>query len=98
MDHLARIIYAFASVSGLGILFGVGLAVASKILSVQKNERVTQLEEALPGLNCGTCGFAGCSAYAEALAETDRPSVVVVKVDYQENRKLTDRLGRLLAH
>jgi Na+-translocating ferredoxin:NAD+ oxidoreductase RNF subunit RnfB len=71
VDYLVRTIYAFASVSGLGILFGVGLAVASKILAVQKNERVAQLEEALPGLNCGACGFAGCSSYAGALAETD---------------------------
>ena len=71
MDHLARIVYAFASVSGLGILFGVGLAVASKILAVKKNEKVAQIEEALPGLNCGACGFAGCAAYAEAVAESD---------------------------
>ncbi len=71
MDHLVRIAFAFASVSGLGILFGVGLAVASKILAVRKNEMVAHLEEALPGLNCGTCGFPGCSSYAEAVAESD---------------------------
>ncbi len=37
-------------------------------------------------------------AMAEALATTDRPSVVVVEVDYSENRKLTQRLGRLISH
>jgi acetolactate synthase I/II/III large subunit len=37
-------------------------------------------------------------AMIRALAKTDVPSVVVVPVDYAENRRLTDRLGRLLAH
>jgi acetolactate synthase-1/2/3 large subunit len=34
----------------------------------------------------------------DALARDDRPSVVIVPVDPSENRKLTDRLGRLLPH
>jgi acetolactate synthase-1/2/3 large subunit len=37
-------------------------------------------------------------AMEEAFAEKHRPSVVVVPVDYSENRLLTKRLGRLLAH
>lgn len=36
-------------------------------------------------------------ALKQALAETKRPSVVVVKVDYSENVRLTERLGKLLA-
>jgi acetolactate synthase-1/2/3 large subunit len=34
----------------------------------------------------------------EAFAVTDRPSVVVVPVDYGENMRLTRRLGELLQH
>jgi electron transport complex protein RnfB len=52
----SRIIYAFVSVGGLGLLFGAGLAVASMVLAVRKNEMLARLEEALPGLNCGACG------------------------------------------
>ncbi len=37
-------------------------------------------------------------ALEQAFGQTDRPAVVVVAVDYRENRKLTTRLGRLLAH
>ena len=33
-----------------------------------------------------------------AITVTDRPSVVVVPVDYDENMKLTKRLGELLCH
>jgi len=70
----SRIIYAFLSVGGLGLLFGVGLAVASMILAVRKNELLARIEEALPGLNCGACGYAGCTSYAEAIAESDASS------------------------
>lgn len=37
-------------------------------------------------------------ALKEAFAITDRPSVIVVPIDYSENMKLTERLGKLLAH
>ena len=37
-------------------------------------------------------------ALAKAFSITDRPSVIVVPIDYTENMKLTERLGQLLAH
>ncbi len=37
-------------------------------------------------------------AMNEAFAQTDKPSVVVVPVDYSENNRLTERLGKLIAH
>ena len=66
--NLTRILFSFVSVSGLGILFGIGLAIASRLLAVKKNELVEHLEAVLPGLNCGACGYAGCSGYAEAIS------------------------------
>ncbi|RKX84765.1 MAG: electron transporter RnfB [Spirochaetes bacterium] len=65
--NLIKVLYAFLSVSGLGIVLGIGLAYASKIFTVKKNEKREKLENALPGLNCGACGYAGCSSYAEAI-------------------------------
>ncbi|MBN1525584.1 MAG: RnfABCDGE type electron transport complex subunit B [Spirochaetales bacterium] len=62
------ILYALIGVAGLGILFGIGLSLASRFLAVQKNEKVELIEKALPQVNCGACGFAGCAAYAEAVA------------------------------
>ena len=61
---VVRIAYALASVAGLGILLGLGLAVASRLLAVRRDERVEAIEQLLPGANCGACGFAGCAAYA----------------------------------
>ena len=62
-----RIVYALTSVAGLGILLGLGLAFASRLLAVRRDERVEAIEKALPGANCGACGFAGCAAYAATI-------------------------------
>lgn len=51
---------------GLGLACSVVLAVASKFLSVEEDPRVEAVLEALPGANCGGCGFAGCESYAAA--------------------------------
>ena len=66
-----KILWAFLSVGLLGALLGVGLYVASKFFFVKKDERVARVEAALPGLNCGACGFAGCESYADAIISSD---------------------------
>lgn len=66
---MGEIAVAVSIISGLGLLFGVGLSYASKVFAVKVDERVTQIREALPGANCGACGFTGCDAYANAVAE-----------------------------
>ncbi len=68
---------AFLAVSGLGILFGIGLAYASKVFAVKKDELIEELEDALPGLNCGACGYAGCSSYAEVIAGGDEEDLTL---------------------
>ena len=68
-----EIIYAVAALGGMGIVFGVLLAVASKYLSVETDERIPQITEVLPGANCGGCGFAGCGAFASAVVEKKAP-------------------------
>lgn len=67
MAVVLNILFAFLTVSVLGVVLGLGLAFAAKMLAVKKDERINDLVEALPGLNCGACGFAGCAAYAEAV-------------------------------
>ena len=64
-------------VSGIGLVVGVGLAVASSIFAVPKNEIEEKVRECLPGANCGACGFSGCDGYAQAIAkgETDNISL-----------------------
>ncbi|MDO5400111.1 MAG: RnfABCDGE type electron transport complex subunit B [Eubacteriales bacterium] len=61
------IIIAIAILGGLALIFGLVLAAASKVFYVETDPRLDQLNECLPGANCGGCGYAGCSAYAEAV-------------------------------
>ena len=60
---------ALIVMGGLGLLFGIGLAIASRVFFVKKDPRVEQIEEALPGAHCGACGAPGCSGYAEGVVE-----------------------------
>lgn len=52
---------------GLGVIFGVGLAIASKKFCVKLDPRIEEIFEKLPGANCGACGMPGCIGFAEAL-------------------------------
>ena len=46
-------------VVALGFVFAVILTIAAKVFFVPVDETVVKLREALPGANCGGCGFAG---------------------------------------
>ena len=64
---------AIAILGGLGVAFGLVLSAASKVFHVETDPRLDQLNECLPGANCGGCGFAGCGAYAEAVLNGEAP-------------------------
>ncbi len=64
-----EILIALAVLGGLGLVFGLVLAVASKVFYVKTDPRLEQLQDALPGANCGGCGYSGCAAYAQAVLE-----------------------------
>jgi len=53
----------------IGFLFGVFLSFLSKKLKVAEDERVKNILDVLPGINCGACGFSGCRAFAEAVVK-----------------------------
>jgi len=54
---------------GLGSGFAVVLLIASEKLRVEVDPKIEQIHQALPNLDCGACGFAGCGSYAEAVLE-----------------------------
>lgn len=58
-------------IGGMGLVFGLVLAIASKVFEVQLDPRVEQIIAALPGANCGACGKAGCAGYADAVVHED---------------------------
>ena len=57
----------------LGLIFGVLLSVASNVFAVEVDPKVEAVRSALPGANCGACGFPGCDGLANAIAEGSAP-------------------------
>ena len=64
------VISSILGIGGLGLLFGTGLAYASKKFAVEVDPKIEQIIDELPGANCGGCGFPGCSGYAEAVVKS----------------------------
>lgn len=60
----AVIVVTLTGLVGAGIL-----AVASRFMHVKVDERITKIQDILPGANCGACGYAGCADYAGAIVQ-----------------------------
>ena len=73
-------------VSGLGLLAGIGLALANLLMAVKVNEKAEKIYKVLPGINCGACSFSGCMSYAEALS-TGKVKITLCTVGGDETVK-----------
>lgn len=51
----------------VGLVFGLVLAFANKKFAMEVNPLIELVEDVLPKGQCGSCGYAGCKAYAEAV-------------------------------
>lgn len=60
-------------VGAIGLIAGVGLSIASVLMHVPTDETEQKIRAALPGANCGACGFSGCDGYAAAIAKGEAP-------------------------
>jgi len=63
------VLTAVAILAVMGVVFAVGLSVASRKFKVDADPRIEQIVEELPGANCGACGYGGCPAAAEAIVK-----------------------------
>ncbi len=63
------IILATVIVGAVGLFIGIFLGVAGIKFKVEVDEKEEQVLEALPGNNCGGCGYPGCSGLASAIAK-----------------------------
>ncbi|MEG1749938.1 MAG: (Fe-S)-binding protein, partial [Tannerellaceae bacterium] len=65
------IVIAVISLGAIGAIGAVFLYAASKKFEVYEDPRIAQVQEALPGANCGGCGFPGCGGFASACVKAD---------------------------
>lgn len=70
---MTAILTSVLVLGALGLVFGVLLMCANKVFEMPANPTRDAVRNALPGANCGGCGFAGCDALAEAIAAGTAP-------------------------
>lgn len=58
----------------LGATLGFLLGVASRVLKVERSNVAEEIEQLLPGTQCGQCGNPSCGAAAEAAAAGQLPA------------------------
>jgi len=68
-----NILHAVLVLGVMGAVFGLILAIASKVFAVEVDPRQEEIINVLPGANCGGCGYAGCGGYAAAIVEGTAP-------------------------
>lgn len=88
------ILFAIAIIGGVGLVGGVLLAVVSHFCDTgNENERLAEIRDALPGANCGACGFAGCDSYAEAVENGSAEPNLCAPGGADAAKKLSEILG-----
>ena len=79
--------------AGLGLLFGLVLAVAYKRFKVFEDPRIDVVEELLPSANCGACGEPGCRAFAEKVVNAGKNPAKCTVSTKEGLEKIADYLG-----
>ncbi|MBN2426272.1 MAG: RnfABCDGE type electron transport complex subunit B [Calditrichaceae bacterium] len=79
---------------GFALISASGLLVASKKFYVFEDPRIAEVNEMLPGANCGGCGFAGCLAFAEHLVKNEDTDAICPVASGEEMQKILAFLGR----
>jgi Na+-translocating ferredoxin:NAD+ oxidoreductase subunit B len=73
--------------SVIAFFLGLFLAISSKVFHVQKPENLEKIENLLPGVNCGACGYLGCSGLALAIYNKENePQKCPVATSEQRNK------------
>jgi electron transport complex protein RnfB len=84
---------AIVSLTLLGTTLGLLLGVAARYLKVEGNPLVAEIEQLLPGSQCGQCGFPGCTGAAQALADGNAPASLCPPGGRAVMQALADKLG-----
>lgn len=74
--NISIILTSVLVVAGSGLLIGLLLGLAGKKFAVETDEREMLVREALPGNNCGGCGYPGCDGAAAAIVSGEAPVTV----------------------
>lgn len=69
--ELQSILISALILGGVGLTFGLLIALANRRFRVIEDPRLRAALERLPGTNCGACGYPGCQGFADGLLAGD---------------------------
>lgn len=87
------IVWSIGILTFLGVVFAIGLFIASERFRVDTDPRIDQILELLPGANCGGCGRAGCVAAAEAVVKGEAPPQVCPALKKEAAQRVAAIMG-----
>ena len=90
---IAPVLGSAAILGGVGLTFGALIALANKKMKVYEDPRIDEVEDLLPGSNCGACGQAGCRAFAEAVINGQEVPASCTVMGEAEREDVADYLG-----
>jgi RnfABCDGE-type electron transport complex B subunit len=90
---IAPVIGSAAILGGVGLTFGALIALANKKMKVYEDPRISEVEDILPGANCGACGYAGCRAFAEKVIAGEEPPATCTVMSEVEREDVAEYLG-----
>ena len=89
-----NIVYAVVVLGVLGALFGLVLAIASKVFEVKKDPREEAILSHLAGANCGGCGYPGCAGCAAAILAGDAPVTACAPAGAENAAAIAEIMGQ----
>ncbi len=87
------LVAAIVSLTVLGTVLGLLLGLAARYLRVEGNPIIAEIEQMLPGSQCGQCGYPGCTGAAQALADGSAPVNLCPPGGVALVQALADKLG-----
>ena len=90
---LIDILIALAVVAAVAFVFGLLLALVYRFFGFEENKDVKAIREALPGINCGACGYKGCDDYAASVADGSAAANLCVPGAEETARTIGEILG-----
>ena len=74
------LIYTIVVISAIGAISAIVLYYVSQKFQVFEDPRIDEVEALLPASNCGSCGYAGCRAFAEACVSSNQLTHLICPV------------------
>ncbi len=90
---ITSVIWATVLIGGVGLFVGVFLGIAAILFKVKVDPKEEEILNALPGNNCGGCGYAGCANLAGAIASLKAPVNACPVGGEPVGRKIAEIMG-----